>query len=270
MPTNNLRDMLIHSASKLKIIPSNHNTILKALNLLKHNNVSLLEVTKIIENDIGISSKVMSIANSAFFRIGTPVNTVERAILHIGERELKNVLFCLYYLNIFVDFLHFKKRNLNYMLHHSIFVALSTRLLAQRTGIDTPNEIFTLSLLHDIGKIVFFMNIEWYEKLIDEAQLKHEPIVEVEKENFGIDHQETGYIIGLKWKLPDTFKHIIKNHHNDITSNDALSYIIKLIQEADKFFYHREDAQSPESYILNKEKENIISETENLLAILTN
>lgn len=269
MPANKSRDMFVHAASNLKILPSNHNTILKALNLLRQNDVSLNEVIKIIENDMGISSKIISIANSAFFRVGMPVNTIERAVINLGERELKSILFCLYYLNVFTDFLHFKKRNLHYMLRHSIFVALSSRLLAHRTGYGKPEEAFTISLLHDIGKIVFFINSELYEKLIDEAQLKHEPIVEVEKEIFGIDHQEIGYIIGLKWKLPDIFLSVINNHHSKEDIDDTSSYILRLIKEADRFFYYMEEAQSPESYLLYKEKEKLIDETENILTLLS-
>lgn len=269
MPTNNSRDMFVHAASNLKILPSNQNTILKTLNLLKQNNVSLSEIIKIIENDMGISSKIISIANSAFFRIGMPVNTIERAVINLGVRELESILFCLYYLNIFTDFLHFKKRNLHYMLKHSIFVALSTRLLAQRTGYGEPEEAFAVSLLHDIGKIVFFMNSEIYEKLVDESQLKHEPIVEIEREIFGIDHQEIGYIIGIKWKLPDIFLSIIKNHHNGTKIDDALSYILTLVQEADRFFYFMDQVQSPESFLLNKEKEKLVEETKNILTLLS-
>ncbi|HOP85868.1 MAG TPA: HDOD domain-containing protein [Syntrophorhabdaceae bacterium] len=109
MPNDNLKEVLIHSASQLKIIPSNSNIILKALNMLKEENISINQIANLIKNDIGISSKILGIANSAFFRIGMPVNTVEKAVINLGVRELKSILFCLYYLNIFADFLHFKK-----------------------------------------------------------------------------------------------------------------------------------------------------------------
>ncbi len=268
MPNANLREVLIHSASQLKIIPSNSNIILKALNMIKQENTTMTQIANLIKNDIGISSKILGIANSAFFRVGMPVNTVEKAIINLGIRELKSILFCLYYLNIFADFLHFKKRNLHYMLNHSIFVALSARLLSQKMGIGEPEDAFTLSLIHDIGKIVFFINTQWYEKLIEEVQLKRESLIDAEREQFGIDHQEIGHIIGLKWKLPGMFLHIIKYHHTTEITDDPSFSIFKLIQEADKFFYYREEDISPESYILNKDKENIIAETDNLLSII--
>jgi len=268
MPNANLKEVLIHSASQLKIIPSNSNIILKALEMLKEENTSISQIAGLIKNDLGVSSKILNIANSAFFRIGMPVNTVEKAVMNLGVRELKSILFCLYYLNIFSDFLNFKKSNLHYMLNHSIFVALSTRLLSQKMGIEEPEEVFTISLLHDIGKIVFFMNIEWYGKLIEEAELKRESLADMEKDKFGIDHQETGYILGLKWKLPEIFLHVIKHHHSCEITDDASYYILKFIQEADRFFYYRDGGISPESYILNKDKENLLTETDNLLSIL--
>ncbi|HOP85867.1 MAG TPA: HDOD domain-containing protein [Syntrophorhabdaceae bacterium] len=154
------------------------------------------------------------------------------------------------------------------MLDHSLFVALSTRLLLQKMGIEEQEEAFTLSLLHDIGKIVFFMHIEWYGKLIEEAKLKRESLADMEKDTFGIDHQETGYILGLKWKLPEIFLRVIKHHHSHEITNDTSYYILKFIQEADRFFYYRDEVISSESYILNKEKENLLAETDNLLSIL--
>ncbi len=265
------RDELINTAVNLRIAPTHSNTILKALKLLGQPDVSMMTVIDLLKNSFGITSKIISITNSAFYRIGMPVHNIERAVMIIGQKELKNILFCLFYINEIATFLKFKNKDLFYMLKHSIFVAHAARILSKRLVIEDPEDVFTVSLLHDIGKIVFFMNFDNYDTLINESLEKDMPTHIIESERFGIDHQETGNIIALKWKLPPAFISIIKSHHNnDGGGNTEYQDIKRLVYCADKFFYHRDLDAYPEAFILRKEMEGIDAEVEKIIHIIKN
>ncbi len=266
-----IRNELINTAVNLKIAPSESNILSRAMNLLEQNNTSLNVITDLLKNDIGIASKLISIANSAFYRIGMPVNSIERAILMIGQTELKSILFCLFYVNEITNFLKLKKRDLFYLLKHSIFVAHGARILSKRLLLEDPEDIFTIALLHDIGKIVFFINFDRYDELINESLRDDIPLPVLERERFGIDHQEIGSIIGLKWRLPPVFLSIIENHHNDRDSkNIEYQEILWLISCVDTFFYHRDREICPETFILKKESEVMDKEIEKIISIINN
>lgn len=266
-----IRDELINTAVNLKIAPLNSNILGRAINLLEKNDVSVNAIADLLKNDIGVVSKLISIANSAFYRIGMPVNSIERAIMTIGERELKSILFCLFYIGEITNFLKFKKKDLFYMLRHSIFVAHGAKILSKRLIIDDPEDVFSISLLHDIGKIVFFMNFDQYEEVINESLEKNMPLPILERQRYGIDHQEIGNIIGLKWRLPPIFISIIENHHNQMDSN-SIEYtdILRLVSLTDTFYYNRDGGQQPEIFILKKEVDVIETEIERLIHIIHN
>jgi len=266
-----IRDELINTAVNLKIAPAHSNIIGKALKLLQKDDTSIMAVTALLKNDLGVTSKLISIANSAFYRVGMPVNNIERAVMVIGQKELKHILFCLFYMNEIANYLKFKKKDLFYMLKHSIFVAHAARILSRHLLVEDPDDVFTVSFLHDIGKIVFFMNFDGYDALINESIDKSMPLSVLERERFGIDHQETGYIIALKWKLPSVFLSIIENHHNN-TDGDNSGYkaLRRLIYCADRFFYYRDEDTYPETFILRKEMDNLENEIETIIHIINN
>jgi len=291
MVSGYMRDELINTAVNLKIAPLNSNILGKAINLLEKNDISITVIAELLKNDMGVVSKLISIANSAFYRIGMPVNNIERAIITIGQTELKSILFCLFYLGEITNFLKFKKKDLFYLLKHCVFVAHGARLLSKRLLIDDPEDVFTVSLLHDIGKVVFFMNLDGYEDLINESDIgkvvffmnldgyedlinesleKNIPLPLLERERYGIDHQEIGNILGLKWKLPPIFLSIIENHHNKMDNNTGYTDILKLVSCADRFFYYRDGDEQPEIFILKKEAEGIETEIEKLVYIIHN
>jgi putative nucleotidyltransferase with HDIG domain len=264
-----IRDELINTALNLKAIPPHSNIIGKALKQLEQPDVSITAITDLLKNDLGVTSKLISIANSAFYRIGMPVTNIERAVMMIGQTDLKSVLFCLLYISEITNYLKFKKKDLFYMLKHSIFVAHAAQILSKRLLVEDPEDVFTVSLLHDIGKTVFFMNFDRYDEVINESMEKNIPLPVIEREKFGTDHQEIGNIIALKWKLPPVFISIIANHHNNWDSNHMEYQGIKrLLCLADRFFYHRDEEICPEIFILKKEADGIDMEIEKIIHII--
>ncbi|HOV89877.1 MAG TPA: HDOD domain-containing protein [Syntrophorhabdaceae bacterium] len=269
MSSQFIRDELINIAVNLKVAPSESNLLGRALNLLEKPDASVIDIADILKNDIGITSKLISIANSAFYRIGMPVHSIERAVIMMGQRELKSIIFSLYYLGKITNFLKLKKENLSYLLKHSIFVAHGARVLSKRLLVEDPEDVFTIALLHDIGKIVFFMIFDRYNDLINESLKNNTPLPVLERERLGIDHQEIGSIIALKWKLPPVFLSIIENHHNDRDgNNNGFENILRLICCADTFFYYKDRNDYPEAFILKKESESIDEEIEKIIYII--
>ncbi|HPC78426.1 MAG TPA: HDOD domain-containing protein, partial [bacterium] len=119
-------------------------------------------------------------------------------------------------------------------------------------------------------KVVFFMNLDGYEEVINESLVKGISLPLLERERYGIDHQEIGNILGLKWKLPPIFLKIIENHHNEMDNNTRYTDILKLVSCADRFFYNRDRDGRPEIFILKKEVEVIETEIEKLVYIIHN
>jgi len=65
-------------------------------------------------------------------------------------------------------------------------------------------------MLHDLGKIPFG---DEYIQVLTMARQEQRPLVEVEQEIFGIDHQEVGGMIAEKWMLKGFMASCISTHH---------------------------------------------------------
>lgn len=263
---NTIHERLFNKAYELKIAPSLKCLTDRVILLITDPNSSVNDIYKILYQDPGLSAKILSIANSAYYNRGYPVYDLHQALINIGIEEAKNIIFCIILMNGLKDRLKFK--DLFNFWNHSIFVATSAKILSEKTLDNNPQIAYIGALLHDIGKIVFYSEIKDYESLVMCSITSQKSVCDVERELFGTDHQEIGDIIARKWNLPDAITSVIKNHHNFEYDNVATKLLVKNAKISDAFFYCRETNGDPEKIILLNEKKNILSEIEKKMEVL--
>jgi len=261
------RETLINKASDMKVIPTLNGIVEKVLQVIENNNSSFNDLSRIVQYDQAICSKIISIANSAYYSRGVEVYELQRAMLTIGFEEVRGIVTCLMFVENVLKKLKLKEQDLFALWKHSIQVAFGAKILSERMLIEESPKVYTISLLHDIGKIVFYLSSDQYGDLINEAIKNKKDIAETERETFGIDHQELGYIIAIKWKFPDDFAQIIRHHHKE-RNGGAENSLMRLVSASNNFTHAALDPRSPESFILEKEKANINEEVEKIMEFL--
>jgi putative nucleotidyltransferase with HDIG domain len=115
--------------------------------------------------------------------------------------------------------------------HHAIGTATISEKLADLTGKISPSLAYTAGLLHDIGKVVLDQYIYadfplFYRQLNEERK----SLIEVEKNELGIDHTEAGADLAHSWSLPESLVEIIRFHHKpeNTVQNTELVNIVYL------------------------------------------
>jgi len=262
-----IRGDLLSRAVDLKVIPTLSTIIDKVFAVLGDRNSSFSDLSDIIKYDQAISSKVISIANSAYYSRGIEIYSLQRAMINIGYEEVKGIITCLLFMESILKQLKLKEGDLLSLWKHSMYVACASKILSEKTLIEDPAKVYTIALLHDIGKIVFYMSTDNYSEIVKGAGTQGKSIIQMEKERFGIDHQETGYAISLKWKLPLEFSHVIQYHHEN-TNEARYESLLKLIRAADEFSVSPDSVSGTEGYILTKEKDTIAKELKNIMDTL--
>ncbi|MHB8109910.1 MAG: HDOD domain-containing protein [Syntrophorhabdaceae bacterium] len=265
MATTIPREHLINRASEIKVIPTLNAIANKVFSLIDNSNTSFNDLSSIVKYDQAISSKIISIANSAYYSRGIEIFNLQRAMLTIGFEEVRSIVTCILLMEGIMKLLKLKEADLLHLWKHSIEVACSSRVLSERMMLEDPQKVFTASLLHDIGKIIFYMSLTNYGAVLHE--IKEADIAEFEARNFGIDHQETGYIIALKWKFPEDFARIIRYHHKNPDNGNA-DALMRLIRACDRFSYRTLPAHSSEAIILEKERDAIQFEVKKITELL--
>jgi putative nucleotidyltransferase with HDIG domain len=266
--TDNLsRETLISRASDMKVIPTLNGIMEKVLQVLGNNNSSFNDLSQVVQYDQAICSKIISIANSAYYSRGIEVFELQRAMLTIGFEEVRGIVTCLMFVENILKKLKLKEQDLFALWKHSIQVAFGAKILSERLLVEDPPKVYTISLLHDIGKIVFYLSDNEYGEIIKAARVSGKDLAALERETFGVDHQELGCIIAIKWKFPNDFAQIIRHHHES-NGNNGHSSLFRLVSGANMFAHSALDPQSPEGFILEKEKSRIDHEVDKIMEFL--
>ncbi|OPX99489.1 MAG: phosphodiesterase [Syntrophorhabdus sp. PtaB.Bin047] len=260
------REQLINCASEIKVIPTLDSIVNRVFTVLGNNNSSFNDLSEVVKYDQAISSKIISIANSAYYSRGIEIFNLQRAMLTIGFEEVRSIVSCILLMEGIIKMLKLREEDLLDLWKHSIEVASASRVLAERLCIEDPQKAYTASLLHDIGKIVFYLAVPDYGEMLKETKGAGD-IVAIERERFGIDHQETGYIIAVKWKFPHDFARVIRGHHGS-HGPDQQDPLLRTVNASDRFFTRTLSGQSTEAFILDKERGAIALEVEKIMEFL--
>ncbi len=204
------------------------------LKVIEDENHSLKQVVKLVENDASLTTEVLKVANSATYFRGMPVNTVNRAVLVLGEMMVVGVAICASSSIVFNSALEGYESPEGDMWEHSLRAAIASREIAKYTKNKvTPGLAFTSGLLHDIGKSVISEFLVGTAADMTEAceKGKVHDFLEAERKAVGTDHAEVGCQLAEKWGLPVALKTVIKQHHSPVKADAkhiALVYTVHL------------------------------------------
>lgn len=203
--------VLIKEIKNLKPMPA---VVTSLLEIVDDPNASMGDITKIIQYDPAITANVLRTANSAYFGLKHPAETIPEAALMLGTDRLVDLVM----LKIGAQVTQGTQNG--YDLHegalwkYSVSSALIAKQVATQLGLPNKNSIFTASLLKDIGKIVLDKFVQdAFEKISNLVINENFSFMEAEKHIIGVDHAELGGMITKMWKFSPRMVRIIRNHH---------------------------------------------------------
>lgn len=203
---------LLAGIRTLPSLPTLYSEILEELHSPKS---SIKNVGAIVARDIGMSSKLLQLVNSAFFGVARSVSNPQRATIMLGLDIVKSLVLSVHLFSQW-DGPVLSALSPDRLWEHSMRVAKSARWIAQAEGADGRgmDDAFAAGLLHDAGKLVLASNFpDHYRSVLDRAIHEGVPIVDVEREVFGATHADIGaHLFGL-WGLPEPVVAAVAFHH---------------------------------------------------------
>jgi putative nucleotidyltransferase with HDIG domain len=185
---------------------------------------------KMISNDQGLVTKILTIANSPLHGIPRRVATIDFAIVVLGFNQVKNIVVALSMMETLKVVGNRKFDQKKYWIH-SILTAAAAKRIADDLGYQTSGEVFTAGLLHDLGiPIIYkFFNDE-YKEIVNAVEKEKITFLEAEEKYLGITHQEIGKFLVDKWNLPVSIADVLNYHHNPslAESNRELTALVHL------------------------------------------
>lgn len=204
----------------------------KLVDALSDNSTTIKKISDIISTDIALSFKLLKIVNSSIYGLSTKVRTIDKAIFHMGFRELKNIILTSTVIDVFSNLRTSSKLDLVTFWKHSIAVGVISRALAKLDGKKNLDEYLLSGIAHDIGKLIFFQILgNQYDAAFIYAEKNSCDLATAESEVFGINHMEIGYKVANNWNLDKNITNSIMYHKEGFV-NSRTNHLVTSIHIA--------------------------------------
>ncbi|EKD29022.1 MAG: metal dependent phosphohydrolase [uncultured bacterium] len=208
------KDEFRRKVEKLTTLPMLPHLMMKFTQMAKDPHTSMSAFSEEVSKDHTLTSKLLRLVNSAFYGFPGRISTVTQALVLLGIDALKGLIVTS---NVF-DGLTPEAYPL---WRHSLLVSLTARQICLIHSIPDVEECAVAGLLHDIGKVILFLETpNEYRLVIQKAKEENVPIFKMEREIMGFDHAEIGEWICKKWTLPAKLAYPIGFHHNPVLAQE--------------------------------------------------
>jgi HD-like signal output (HDOD) protein len=233
-PNAHLRDLPRGDALKekllksLKDLPPMPQVVFKAKEIMANPASDLKQLSKVIQTDMSIVSKILRMANSSYYGLPGKVSSVDHATVLLGQNTLGEVITMAGISELLESALRGYNLESGDLWRHSMAVAFGSKILAQRKQPELINDAFIAGLLHDAGKIILDKPVLERKELFDSfMEDDQQTFLNAETEILGFDHSEIAAEMCIRWNIPETISKAIKYHHYPSRSNgDKLAYIL--------------------------------------------
>ena len=175
-------------------------------------------LARLIETDAALTSKMLSLANSAFYGLPHRVTTINRAVVVIGYDELQILALGAGLCGVFDLDNCPPGFDGEALWVHSLATSWVAKMFALAAGHPVPAEVMVGGLLHDVGKLL--MAGYFQEELDQVLRLTQKGVPYfLAEEDQGMDHSTLGFWLARRWGLPEAHVSVIRDHHRLITGD---------------------------------------------------
>jgi putative nucleotidyltransferase with HDIG domain len=222
---------LINSFSELKTLPT---IAIRVTQLANSESTTIQDFEEVIKLDPVLVMRILRLVNSPFFGLSSKVESLSKAVVFVGLKQLRNLVAVEAAREFFGDdtvHTDFPRKNLWF---HSATVAILAQMISRRIFRQKGDDVFMAAILHDIGLIVMDQIVPDDFRKACKAYSAGEkfPLFESENEIIGTNHTEVSWLLAKDWKLPDEVIDAIRHHHNYSTAYPIPS-VISILQLAE-------------------------------------
>ncbi|MES9968734.1 MAG: HDOD domain-containing protein [Candidatus Thiodiazotropha sp.] len=214
-----------YRVQKLQYLPPLSATATRLLAMLGDDSFSLEDLALVINQDPGLTARILGLANSAYFAQTNPILTIEDAIIRVlGLNMVKSLSFSIAVTGAF-ESSSCRSFDLQEYWSHSLSIAMLSRQISLAVrGERKPDAeaAYLAGLLFDIGVLILVHEfpVEYARVLLLSKQQPDKSLLEIETEIIGIDHRQAGIWLSHRWHLPEVVVTIIAQSYAKKNGSD--------------------------------------------------
>lgn len=194
-------EKLVNRIDEIAVLP---HVVYKVLELSATTDTAASELERAIVIDPGFSTRLLTLANSAFYGLPRRVTSIREAVTFLGFKQIRQLAMTVGFFDMFVGKNDRDSLRRRAWWRHSIDTAICCRFLAQQTRTMPPDEAYTCGLLHYIGKPLLDRFQPGGFDQVDALIATGAGWRASEQSVFGCDHIMVALAACKKWRLPDT------------------------------------------------------------------
>ena len=209
-------------------LPSLPAIVTRLIQIVNSPDTSAEDAAKLIQKDPALTTKMLRLANSAFYGIPRSISSVSSAVVILGFNTIRSLVLSASVMKMFsgtgkpaIEKDRFWK--------HSIVCALAAKTIVRQfinIRMMDPESAFCAGILHDIGKLIFSeFAREDYMEVCSYAAINKVPLLEAERKLLGIGHSDIGRILADKWALPLDLEYALVFHHEPRNADNLLDLV---------------------------------------------
>ena len=186
----------------------------KLISLMAQEDTTIYDITRLIAQDISLSAKVLKVVNSAFYNFPNEVGSIQQAVAILGTNAVRSLVLSFSFLNMERSD---QPDGFNYadFWEHSLAAAVSAKLLMAAVCDDDTEEVFTVSLLANLGQLILATAFNGqYAEVLTRLQQGEGSLHELEEKVIGAEHSYIGFEAARHWHFPDSLTLPILYHHD--------------------------------------------------------
>lgn len=199
-------DALLARSSQRSDLPAAGRIVGELQAVVRSETAAALDVVRLILQDPGLSSKVLRVVNSAFYRPGgDPISTVTRAVLVLGFETIRDVATGLVLIEAVLGS-GGPRAYLREALQRSLHRGLLARELSLRVGYPEAEEAYLLGLFADWGML---WTAAWlpaeFERAVEHQRARGGRLEDAVREVLGVPPGELAATVLQRWNFPAVF-----------------------------------------------------------------
>lgn len=215
------------------LIPSPPEVLLRLMRTVNDEQATMGDLASIVEQDPGLASRILSVANSPALRRGRELKSLETCLIALGTRLVRSLATCLSIQRLFDRNPKLDAASVADYWSHSLLVGELARGVAELAEHPHPDEAYLSGLLHDIGELLLLSAIgEPYRRFL--INVAADPRIQNEElQLFGTTHAEVGGWLIDHWGLDTVLADGVTFHHApavQILTATALPQIVWIAQ----------------------------------------
>lgn len=207
----------VKAIKQVKSMPPLSRATLGITKLISDENYETDTLVSLIETDVTLAARCLQSINSPLYGLKTQVETIHRAVVLLGARNIAAMALQTGLSTVFKMNLEGYDSDQEDLWRNGLRTAIGARKVMQEI-IKKPKQAdvaYATSLTHDLGKVVLSDFLKEKSKQFVEAAYREHPgnFLEAENAMFGLDHTQIGENIAKSWNLPESFAVVMRRHH---------------------------------------------------------